>query len=79
MKKIKLSAIIVIITVSLALCSISAAGGDNKCAGPENPGPAKLLINLPDDCNTPDGATLDANGNIILSMPNFNNGALLES
>jgi len=32
-----------------------------------------LLLTLPDTCNTPDGATLDDKGNIILSCPNFNN------
>ncbi len=33
----------------------------------------KLLLTLPDQCNTPDGTTLDAKGNIILSCPNYNN------
>ncbi len=32
-----------------------------------------LLLTLPDTCNTPDGTTLDARGNIIMSCPNFNN------
>jgi hypothetical protein len=31
------------------------------------------------EINTPDGATLDAEGNIILSVPNFNNGALMKA
>lgn len=39
---------------------------------------ARLLIRLPTSCNTPSGATLDAEGNIILSIPNFNNDALLK-
>jgi hypothetical protein len=39
---------------------------------------ARLLIRLPKSCNTPSGATLDAEGNIILSIPNFNNDALLK-
>ncbi len=38
----------------------------------------KLIVVLPDKANTPDGCTLDASGNIILSIPNFNNGALIE-
>jgi sugar lactone lactonase YvrE len=38
----------------------------------------RLLIRLPLSCNTPDGATLDAEGNIILSIPNFNNEALIK-
>ena len=40
---------------------------------------ARLLIRLPASCNTPGGATLDAEGNIILSIPNFNNDALLKN
>jgi sugar lactone lactonase YvrE len=39
---------------------------------------SRLLIRLPTSCNTPSGATLDAEGNIILSIPNFNNDALLK-
>ena len=39
---------------------------------------ARLLIRLPTSCNTPSGATLDAEGNIVLSIPNFNNDALLK-
>jgi sugar lactone lactonase YvrE len=40
---------------------------------------ARLLLRLPNDHNTPDGATLDAEGNIILSIPNFNNAELLKA
>jgi sugar lactone lactonase YvrE len=39
---------------------------------------ARMLIRLPKSCNTPSGATLDAEGNIILSIPNFNSDALLK-
>ena len=39
---------------------------------------ATLLVRLPSSANTPDGAALAANGDIILSVPNFNNGALLK-
>jgi len=38
----------------------------------------RLLVELPVECNTPDGCTLDAKGGIILSCPNFNNAALVE-
>ena len=38
----------------------------------------RLIVELPDNANTPDGCTLDAQGNIILSIPNFNNGALMK-
>lgn len=40
-------------------------------------GPTVVL--LPDQCNTPDGTTLSPDGQIILSVPNFNNGALIEA
>ncbi len=33
---------------------------------------AELLLELPDSCNTPDGMALLPNGDIILSVPNFN-------
>lgn len=33
---------------------------------------AELLVSFPNYCNTPDGMTLDAENNIILSCPNFN-------
>ena len=38
----------------------------------------KLIVVLPDKANTPDGCTLDRSGNIILSIPNFNNDALIK-
>jgi hypothetical protein len=34
--------------------------------------PAQLLVALPDDCNTVDGMSLQPDGSIILSVPNFN-------
>ena len=40
---------------------------------------AKLFITLPTEYNTPDGAALDINGNIILSIPNFSNDHLIET
>jgi len=40
--------------------------------------PPQMLIDLPAGINTPDGAALAPDGKIILSIPNFNNGALLE-
>ena len=37
-----------------------------------------LLLELPDQCNTPDGGTVAPWGEVIVSMPNFNNDALIE-
>ena len=39
----------------------------------------RLFLELPEKYKTPDGAALDGEGNIILSIPNFNNDALLEA
>ncbi len=38
----------------------------------------KILVTLSDKYNTPDGCTLASNGDIILSVPNFNNDALVK-
>jgi len=40
---------------------------------------AELLLKLPEAYNTPDGAAMDEWGNVILSIPNFNNDHLIES
>lgn len=45
---------------------------------PEKPAP-KVLVTLPDTCHTPDGCTLTDSGDIILSIPNFNNQALIDA
>jgi sugar lactone lactonase YvrE len=39
---------------------------------PEGLKAPKIALDLPDKYNTPDGMTVDAQNNIILSMPNFN-------
>lgn len=39
----------------------------------------QLLMELPTKYNTPDGATMGTEGNIYISVPNFNNGYLLEN
>lgn len=60
----KISILAIALTTAL---SLAARAGDL---------PPRLLVTLPADCNTPDGCTLDATGNVILSIPNFNNAAL---
>lgn len=39
---------------------------------------SQLLLNLPAEYNTPDGLAMSASGDLILSVPNFNNKYLLE-
>lgn len=46
--------------------------GENKGFKP------RILVTLPEDYNTPDGAALGDDGSVILSIPNFNNDHLLE-
>lgn len=40
---------------------------------------SKLWLKLPPDYNTPDGMAMGEDGNLILSVPNFNNRYLLDS
>ena len=47
-----------------------APPGGGKPAAP--PAPAKKMIELPEGNNTPDGMVVDADGNILLSVLNFN-------
>jgi len=53
----------------MAGCAGSPAGAP---PAQENAHRPSLFLALPSTCNTPDGMTLDASGNIILSCPNFN-------
>ena len=55
-------------------CSSPDDGGDEI---EETAGAVRLLVRLPDELNTPDGAAMSPDGNIILSIPNFNNDALV--
>jgi len=63
-----------LVVLSLMVGAMTVAGG---CAPHLHKTPA-LLLELPDFCNTPDGATLAPNGDVILSVPNFNNKLLPE-
>lgn len=65
-----LKAISSVVAVVFCAALISEVAAETK--GP------KLLMRLPSEVNTPDGAALAPNGDIILSVPNFNNGALLK-
>ncbi|MDP6524357.1 MAG: SMP-30/gluconolactonase/LRE family protein [Kiritimatiellia bacterium] len=77
------SIVAVIIALAIAGCTQNSepdkpqqqTESEKAAAGAVKP---KLIVTLPDNANTPDGCTLDAQGNIILSIPNFNNGALIE-
>ncbi len=80
-----LTAVLVIVAAGCKPCS-TCQEETPKCAcedGAQKCGCAaakpKLIVTLPSDCNTPDGCCLDPQGNIVLSIPNFNNGALIKA
>jgi len=63
--------------VSLGLAALAAAvtillAHGLTCAADSGLKRAELLLKLPDKCNTPDGMALLPSGDIILSVPNFN-------
>jgi len=58
----------------ILLLSLTAAFAPAQRPGARVPEPtdSQLLVRLPDYCNTPDGMALLPNGNMVLSVPNFN-------
>jgi len=65
-----LKAICSVVAVVFCAALISEVAAETKVS--------QLLMRLPSGVNTPDGAALAPNGDIILSVPNFNNEALLK-
>ncbi len=64
-----------LVRTGLALCLVvGMAAGGARGQGPAIPSPtqAKLFLELTGHYNTPDGMALLPNGDIILSVPNFN-------
>lgn len=61
------------VVVMLATCSGASAADDEGNVQAASPlKKPRLLVELPDYCNTPDGMALLADGSIILSVPNYN-------
>jgi hypothetical protein len=63
--------IVNVAVLSVVFCGLIAGG----CGGQAGPGEAKLLVELPGYCNTPDGMALMPDGSFLLSVPNFNDPA----
>ena len=64
-----------------ATALVMAASGSSASAAPARAAKAakpELIVTLPDHANTPDGCALSPAGEIILSVPNFNNGTLVK-
>lgn len=61
-----------IVTVASVAVALLAGGALQAAEKPACTTPAKLLVALPDYCNTPDGMSLQADNSIIVSAPNFN-------
>ena len=53
------------------LATASASGGQEKSKPSKPRKTPKLLVKLPEGCPTPDGMAMDAEGNIILTCPNY--------
>jgi sugar lactone lactonase YvrE len=70
MKNIYLKAICSVVAVVFCAALISEVAAETQVS--------QLLMRLPSGVNTPDGAALAPNGDIILSVPNFNNETLLK-
>jgi sugar lactone lactonase YvrE len=62
---------------TLLVLALAAAGG-LALTGCDTGAKPAILVTLPAYCNTPDGCTLTDDGDIILSIPNFNNKVALE-
>ncbi len=59
-------ALVAVVLVSLG--TVATAYGQDECKPKTT---SQLLLTLPEICPTPDGMVLDAEGNIILSCPNY--------
>lgn len=57
-----------VICLLALVCLVTA----HNCSRAQEPAKAKLFLQLAEKYNTPDGMTLLPNGDIILSVPNFN-------
>jgi len=74
MKKIKaISIMLIVFTFVFTSCTMKT-----KPSLKQTSSRIQLFMELPTEYNTPDGAALDNDENIILSIPNFNNDALLK-
>jgi sugar lactone lactonase YvrE len=58
--------------ITAVALAMAATGSSADAGKPE------LIVTLPDHANTPDGCALSRSGEIILSVPNFNNGTLIK-
>lgn len=64
-KMVRLASFLTALIVAVPLCAAADWAQDQGA-------PAKLLVAFPDNCNTPDGMSLQPDNSIIVSMPNFN-------
>jgi sugar lactone lactonase YvrE len=82
MKQI-ISALTIAVLLSLYSCSSKQQQRGTKTLGDSSDkgitNTSNLFIKLPEAYNTPDGLAIAKDGNMILSVPNFNNQHLLDS
>jgi sugar lactone lactonase YvrE len=56
---------------ALACCTLVCLIGTHQASAQDKQLRPQLLVSLPDTCPTPDGMTIDADGNLIVACPNF--------
>lgn len=64
--------------IAIAIILWGAGSAINQLAAEEH-NPPKILVTLPAEYNTPDGLAAGEDGNMILSIPNFNNDYLMKN
>ncbi|HOX39932.1 MAG TPA: SMP-30/gluconolactonase/LRE family protein [Candidatus Brocadiia bacterium] len=79
MKRIVFVAVIAGILALSGACKRQTEGSNKAKESPAQKSNPRILVTLPDYANTPDGCTMTDGGDILLSVPNFNNGALLKA
>ncbi len=63
---------VIVAVVLTVICGLIVTGCTNNAKKPVGLKKARLLVELPDYCNTPDGMALMPDGGFVLSVPNYN-------
>ncbi|MDO5609085.1 MAG: SMP-30/gluconolactonase/LRE family protein [Capnocytophaga sp.] len=78
MKRLKMLSVAAVLWAITGCNSKQNQENTKEAASKDVAAVSQLFIKLPADYNTPDGLAMDKDGNMILSVPNFNNKQLIE-
>ncbi|MDO5608771.1 MAG: SMP-30/gluconolactonase/LRE family protein [Capnocytophaga sp.] len=78
MKRLKILSVVAVLWAIMGCNSKQNQKNTEEAVSKDVSAVSKLFIKLPADYNTPDGLAMDKDGNMILSVPNFNNQQLIE-